>query len=75
MDELLERDPLDSTHLFFEELRRISRAMREVEAADLTDEVLDSLLPVLDQLSSILHTIEQKRRKRMQNGEPERLTV
>ncbi len=29
-DVLLEADPLDSTHLFYEELRRIGRALREV---------------------------------------------
>ena len=35
VDELLEADPLDSTHLFFEELRRISRALRQIEPEDL----------------------------------------
>jgi hypothetical protein len=29
-DELLEVDPLDTGHLFFEELRMSSRALREV---------------------------------------------
>lgn len=35
-DELLEADPLDPTHLFFEELRRIGRALREVRPEELT---------------------------------------
>jgi hypothetical protein len=63
-DELLEADPLDSTHLFFEELRRISRALREIEPEDLTEEDVDSVMPVLDQLSTVLYQIE-KRKERM----------
>lgn len=62
-DELLELDPLDSTHLFFEELRRIGRVLREVRPEDLSDEVLDRLLPVLDELGAILRSIEQKRQR------------
>jgi hypothetical protein len=66
-DELLEADPLDSTHLFFEELRRIGRALREIEPEELTEEDMDSVMPVLDQLSSVLHQIEErKKRKRHQ---------
>lgn len=65
-DELLEIDPLDSTHLFYEELRRIGRAMREIQPEELTDKVLDDLMPVLDQLSAILYSIETQRHKREQ---------
>lgn len=66
-DELLEADPLDSTHLFFEELRRISRALREIEPEDLTEDDLDSVMPVLDQLSAVLYQIgEKKKRQRQQ---------
>lgn len=72
-DELLEIDPLDSTHLFYEELRRIGRAMREVQPEELTDKVLDDLMPVLDQLSAILHGIEKKRHKR--EPTPQRLEI
>ena len=63
-DELLEADPLNSTHLFFEELRRIGRALREIEPEDLTEEDVDSVMPVLDQLSTVLYQIE-KRKERM----------
>jgi uncharacterized membrane protein YgaE (UPF0421/DUF939 family) len=58
-DALLEADPLDSTHLFFEELRRIGRALREIEPEDLTEEDVDSVMPVLDQLSTVLYQIEE----------------
>lgn len=50
-DELLESDPLDSTHLFFEELRRIGRALREIEPEDLTETDMDAVMAVLDELS------------------------
>ena len=66
-DGLLEADPLDSTHLFFEELRRIGRALREIESEDLTEEDMDSVMPVLDLLSSVLYQIvERKNRQRHQ---------
>jgi hypothetical protein len=65
-DELLEADPLDSTHLFFEELRRISRALREIEPEDLTEEDVDSVMPVLDQLSSVLYQIEKRKERKNQ---------
>jgi hypothetical protein len=65
-DELLEADPLDSKHLFFEELRRIGRALREIEPEDLTEEDVDSVMPVLDQLSSVLYQIEKQKERQKQ---------
>jgi hypothetical protein len=65
-DELLEADPLDSTHLFFEELRRIGRALREIEPEDLTEEDVDSVMPVLDQLSTVLYQIEERKKRQRQ---------
>lgn len=71
-DELLEIDPLDSTHLFYEELRRIGRSIRAVAPEDLTPEDLDKLMQVLDQLGSALSQIEkrgqQKQRRLKQFG-------
>ncbi len=66
-DELLEADPLDSTHLFFEELRRIGRALREIRPEELTDEDLDALMPAVDQVSVALMQVE-RRRQRQQEG-------
>jgi hypothetical protein len=65
-DELLEADPLDSSHLFFEELRRIGRALREIEPEDLTEEDVDSVMPALDQLSAVLYQIEKRKERRKQ---------
>jgi hypothetical protein len=63
-DELLEADPLDSSHLFFEELRRIGRALREMKPEELTDEDVDELMPAVDQVSVALMQIEKRRQKR-----------
>jgi hypothetical protein len=65
-DELLEANPLDSTHLFFEELRRIGRALREIQPEDLTEEDVDSVMPVLDQLSAVLYQIEKRKERQKQ---------
>lgn len=65
-DKLLEADPLDSTHLFFEELRRIGRALREIEPEDLAEEDMDAVMPVLDQLSIVLHQIEERKNRQRQ---------
>lgn len=61
-DELLEVDPADSTHLFYEELRRIGRAIRGIEAEGLSEEDFNSLMPLLDELSTVLHRIEVRQR-------------
>jgi hypothetical protein len=66
-DVLLEADPLDSTHLFYEELRRIGRALREVRPEDLTGEDLDALIPVLDELGAVLLQIERRNRRKDQD--------
>lgn len=68
-DELLEIDPYDSRALFYEELRRIGRALREVETEDLDEATLEQIIPAIDQLSAVLLGIEQRRTKRRQQAE------
>jgi hypothetical protein len=65
-DELLDADPLDSTHLFFEELRRIGRALREIRPEELTGEDVDELMPAVDQVSMALMQIERRRQRRQE---------
>lgn len=65
-DELLMIDPLDSTHLFYEELRRIGRAIREVAPENLTAEDLNKLMPVLDQLGMLLSQIERRKQPKQE---------
>lgn len=67
-DELLEVDPSDSRHIFWEEMKRIFFAMREVEPEDLNDEVLADLMGAVDELSNVLVRIERFRAKRQRNA-------
>jgi hypothetical protein len=70
-DELLEADPLDASHLFFEELRMISRALREIGPAEITDEDLAEIMPAVDQIALTL----QKIARRKEREKAKRLTV
>lgn len=63
-DELLEVDPSDTRHMFWEEMKRIFFAMREVEPEDLDDETMDDFLQAMDHVSNVLHRIEKRRQAR-----------
>lgn len=62
-DELLEADPLDATHLFFEELRMISRALREIGPGEVTDEDLAEIMPAVDQITLTLQKIARRKER------------
>jgi hypothetical protein len=64
VDEMLEIDPHDTRHMFWEEMKRIFFAMREIKPEDLDDETMDEFMSAMDQLSNILYRIEKKRLKR-----------
>ena len=64
VDEMLEIDPADTRHLFWEEMKRIFFAMREVEPEDLDDEIMEEFLSAMDQLSNILSRLEKRRAER-----------
>jgi hypothetical protein len=57
-DELLEVDAGDTRHLFFEEMKRVFFAMREIQPEDLGEEMMDNFLRAVDQLSNVLYRIE-----------------
>lgn len=63
-DELLEVDPTDARHLFWEEMKRLFYAMKEVEPEDLDEETMDDFLAAVDGVSNVLNKIERKRRER-----------
>lgn len=62
-DELLEADPVDASHLFFEELRMIGRALREVRPEEMTDEDLAEIMPAADQITLTLQRIVRRRER------------
>jgi hypothetical protein len=63
-DELLEVDPTDARHLFWEEMKRLFYAMKEVEPENLDEETMDNFLVAVDGVSNVLNKIERKRRER-----------
>ena len=62
-DELLEADPVDASHLFFEELRMIGRALREVRPEELTDDDLAEIMPAADQITLTLQRVLRRRER------------
>ncbi len=64
VEELLELNPYDTKHLFWEELRRIGLALREVTPEEIDDKILNELLSVSDRLSGVLMRIQKHRRLR-----------
>ena len=62
-DELLEADPLDASHLFFEELRMISRALREIGPEEVTDDDLLEIMPAVDQITLALQKIARRKER------------
>jgi hypothetical protein len=64
VDELLEVDPSDARHMFWEEMKRLFFAMREIEPEDLDEEIMDEFLKAMDGVSNILHRLEKRRNAR-----------
>lgn len=64
VDDLVELDPYDTRHLFWEELRRIAFALRHVTPEDIDDKILNDFLAASDQLSSVLARVEKQRQQR-----------
>lgn len=67
-DELPEADPLDSSHLFFEEMRMISRALREIGTAEITDEDLSEIMPAVDQITLTLQKIARRKERAVEEN-------
>lgn len=70
VDEMLEIDPTDTRHMFWEEMKRLFFAMREVEPDDLDEGIMDDFLAAMDQVSNVLGRIEKRRRERTIRREP-----
>ena len=66
VDELLEIDPSDARHMFWEEMKRLFFAMREIEPDDLDEEIMDEFLKAMDGVSNVLYRLEKRRNARKQ---------
>jgi hypothetical protein len=73
VDELLEIDPQDARHLFWEEMKRIFYALREVQLEDLDEQTMDEFMAAMDGVSNVLHRIEKRRQARAQR--PRKLLI
>ena len=73
VDEMLKVDPTDTRHMFWEEMRRLFFAMKEIEPEDLDDEVMKDFLQSIDGVSNVLYRIELRRRKRVK--QPQKLNL
>lgn len=73
VDELLEIDPSDTRHMFWEEMKRLFFAMREIQLEDLDEQILSDFMAAMDEVSNVLYRIELRRRKREQ--QPQKMTL
>jgi hypothetical protein len=69
VDELLEVDPSDARHMFWEEMKRLFFAMREIEIEDLDEDTMDDFLRAMDGVSNVLYRIEKRRNVRHQQAQ------
>lgn len=66
VDELLEIDPSDARHMFWEEMKRLFFAMREIQPEDLDEQILSDFMRAMNEVSNVLYRLELRRRKREQ---------
>jgi hypothetical protein len=57
VDEMLEIDPTDTRHMFWEEMKRVFFAMRVVKLEDLDDEIMNDFLSAMDGISNVLYRL------------------
>jgi hypothetical protein len=69
VDELLEVDPSDARHMFWEEMKRLFFAMREIQLEDVDEQLLSDFMLAMDEVSKVLYRIELRRRKREQQSQ------
>jgi len=70
VDEMLEIDPSDTRHLFWEEMKHLFFAMRDTEPEDLDDEMMGEFLSAMDGISNVLYRIEKRRQERHKQQGP-----
>jgi phosphoenolpyruvate carboxylase len=55
---------LEYFRLFFEELRMISRALRQIGPEEVTDEDLSEIMPAVDQITLTLQKIARRKERK-----------
>jgi hypothetical protein len=60
-EDLEDFDPYDSTHLFWEQLKQLGFAFREIRREDVTDQEIEELLKASEPILAILSRIHRRR--------------
>jgi hypothetical protein len=63
LEDLEDFDPYDSTHLFWEQLKQLGFAFREIRREDVADEEIDELLKASEPILAILNRIQRRKEK------------
>ncbi|HEX8145816.1 MAG TPA: hypothetical protein VF591_01335 [Pyrinomonadaceae bacterium] len=61
LEDLEDFDPYDSTHLFWEQLKQLGFAFREIQREDVTDEEIEELLKASEPILAILSRIQRRK--------------
>lgn len=61
LEDLEDFDPYDSTHLFWEQLKQLGFAFREIRREDVTDDEIEELLKVSEPILAILSRIQRRK--------------
>jgi hypothetical protein len=61
LEDLEDFDPYDSTHLFWEQLKQLGFAFREIRREDVTDEEIEELLRASEPILAILSRIQRRK--------------
>ena len=63
VDELLEVDPDDLRHLFFEQIRNLFYALKEIEPEEVTETDLVRFSEAIDKVFNVIQSIRQRRKR------------
>jgi hypothetical protein len=61
LEDLEDFDPYDSTHLFWEQLKQLGFAFREIKREDVSDEEIEELLKASEPILAILSRIQRRK--------------
>lgn len=64
IDELLRVDPQDKRHLFYEQIKNLFYAMKEIRPEDVDEKALNEFSKTADALFLVIHSIQNRRKQR-----------
>ena len=64
VDDLLRVDPEDRRRFFYEQMKDLFFAMRDVRSEEIDDAMLDLMTRRADELMEVVHSIQRKRKQK-----------